>query len=273
MSENNGTGRLSERGSAKGVLATVFLAAFLLAGEISAHAASLSVAEDEIVSLANAPAVGRIIGYRDEAGASVISMTLTYANPCAAEVSSDVRYVETANEQVLLFVLPKFSEQGCPDIFDPVAIQTLVLVPSLDNVESVRVVARPIEGLPLDVTPTDAPGSPSDAVHEAKPLFSDERVVGIDYVRLTPSEGAGYSLSGDLGISPSCATKDIRTRLFEVPNADGGPNTDVLVVHAPGACRTSGDFSPATINVQTPQSGAGRTLFFVNSGETYSLGR
>jgi hypothetical protein len=252
-------------------MATFFLAA-------PAMSENVDIDESGIVSLSNAPAVLEASGGVDEAGRPSLYLRLSFANTCLRDTGADIQVAEKAPAGAAVFILQRVPRDGCPDIFQPVESDIRLLLPSTLAGQTVRIVARPLTGNALAEIDLTGSGqtAPAGRIMEAKSLGVDGHLPAIDDISIAPAEGGrGYVISGTIATSQDCAQEQLRATAYEVPDANGEPKSDVIVVSAPPECSEDAGSAPVTIRIGTPQRPDGRQVIVLNAprNEAIPFGR
>jgi hypothetical protein len=229
---------------------------------------TLTIGSDAIVSLANAPALREASGRVDEAGRPALDLQLTFANDCLRDTGADIRYADPGGEgPAVILVRQALAPDGCPDIFRPVDASLRVLLPPSLAGRAVLLVARPVSGNTLPRIDLEAGGEASRAenVVEARP-FAPGTIMPAAGSLDANASNPGYRVTGRLSVDPECLPDRVQTALFELPDDDGEPRRDVLLITAAENCRASGEPVDVTIAVASPQNAPGRAVFVPNSG-------
>lgn len=251
-----------------GVAAVVGLASSAGAGK--ALAMSLAVSESDIRSLANAPAVRAAEGRIDNAARPAILLDLEFANDCLAKTGASLRLLSgvAPGPSPALVVGQRIPPDGCPDIFQPVRATLLALLPTDLRGSSVTLIARPATAEVASKVAIEGRGEApaADTILEVSP----EVGVFLPRVEGTAAEpiAGGYRLSGRLLVSSACTGEVIKTEVLEVPDTEGNPASDIVLITAPTSCLPDSvaNGQAVSIEVGTPQPTGGRRVLIVNAG-------
>ncbi len=237
------------------------ITAFAMSGlSGGAQAQQITVNEDEIVSLAGAPEILEASALVDQAGRPVLAMTLRFANSCYADVGARVLAAQTAGGPPHAIVTREISPEGCMEIFQPVERHVAALLPGRMTSAELRLIGKPATDGPvrsLAFSPGDAP--PDATIIEARDLGTLPK---LEIGAVSPAAGGGYVLTASTALSAACAGQ-LSATLFEVPDADGTPRYDVVLVTAPQDCG-AGAMRTVEIRAATPQPPRGRAVYVVN---------
>lgn len=248
-------------------------AAISLAGLTSARdtlAMSLSVPEAAIRSLANAPAVRAAEGRIDNAARPAILLDLEFANDCLAASGASLRLLsgDASGASSALVVGQRIPPDGCPDIFQPVRTTVLALLPLKLSGGNVTLIARPATAEVASIVAFERRESAlaADTILEVSPeggIFLP-RFEGV----AAEQAAVGYRLAGRLLVASACDGANVKTEVLEVPDAEGNPTSDVVLITAPTSCQpdSATDGQDVAINVETPQPTEGRRVLLVNAG-------
>lgn len=252
-----------------GVAATAALiAGFAVAGK--AMAISLTVSDTDIRSLANAPAVRAAEGRIDGAARPAILLDLEFANDCLATAGASLRLLSgaVAGPSPALVVGQRVPSDGCPDIFQPVRTTLLALLPLDLRGGRLTLIARPAAEEVASSVTFEGQGEPpaADAILEISPE-GGTFLPGVEEAAAEPL-AVGYRLSGRLLVASACTDASIGTEVLEVPDSEGSPTSDAVLITAPTSCLPDGvvDAQVVSIEVRTPQPTSGRRVLFVNAG-------
>jgi len=250
---------------------TVAIAALALAGAAfptGSIAMTLTISENSIMSLANAPALISLEGAVDEAGRPSLLLDLEFPNQCYADVGASVLLVDGPMDRpnATLLVGQQVPDQGCPDIFQPVRATIRALLPAELAGRDVTVIAKPAPPETIRTVRLDGGTiAGSGAVREI--AAAEEIAPELVSASVRPEETAGYVLSGTLHLAPDCGESDVRVRVFEIPDLDGNPANDAVLVTAPRRCAASGadDGIELAVRIETPQPLGGRRVAVLNA--------
>jgi len=250
---------------------TVAIAALALAGAAfptGSIAMTLTISENSIMSLANAPALISLEGAVDEAGRPSLLLDLEFPNQCYADVGASVLLVDGPMDRpnATLIVGQQVPDQGCPDIFQPVRATIRALLPAELAGRDVTVIAKPAPPETIRTVRLDGGTiAGSGAVREI--AAAEEIAPELVSASVRPEETAGYVLSGTLHLAPDCGESDVRVRVFEIPDLDGNPANDAVLVTAPRRCAASGedDGIDIAVRIETPQPPGGRRVAVLNA--------
>jgi hypothetical protein len=250
-------------------LVRVAAAAVGLAFAGNAMAMSLMVSEIDIRSLANAPAVRAAEGSIDNAARPAIFLELEFANDCLARTGASLRLLSGSEEgpAPALIVGQRVPPDGCPDIFQPVRTTVLALLPLDLRGSDVTLIGRPASAEVATRVTLEAEGKPPTAgtILEVSPE-AGVFLPRVDGAMAEPGL-AGYRLSGRLLVASACVDADIKAEVLEIPDTEGDPTSDVVLIIAPTSCRPPGavDAQAVSIDVRTPQPTGGRRVLWVNA--------
>jgi hypothetical protein len=242
------------------------LAGAMLATE--ATAMTVTISENAIASLSNAPALISLEGAVDEAGRPSLLLELEFPNRCYADAGAAITLVDGPADRpnAILIVGQQVPDQGCPEIFQPVRVPIRALLPAELAGRDVTVVARPA---PPEVIRTvrlqDGAIAAPDAIREI--AATAEIAPELTSASVHPAETVGYVVVGALRLAPDCGESDLRIRVFEIPDAEGNPADDAVLVTAPRRCAASGadDGIGIAVRIETPQLLRGRRLAVLNA--------
>ena len=236
---------------------------------VAAGAVTLSVPETGIRSLAGAPEVVSARMWRDGQGRPGLTLRLRFVNDCLADAGADVTGAYDGHGTLFAVLGQRINPAGCPEIFQPVERQVAIAldtVPGAAQSEDVRIVARGGRDTAL-IAPQ--PGvEPTGRIVAARPLGGSGVLAPFDFGAISHERaGAGYTVTGRVGIASDCSPDQIQALVFEVPDAEGTPSRDVLALVLPKHCAESGAAAPISIIIETPQGNAGRRVYVLN-GDT-----
>lgn len=250
---------------------TVTIAAGAVAGAMLATgsiAMTLTISENAIESLSNAPMLISLEGAVDEAGRPSLLLELEFPNQCYADVGAGFLLVDGSVDRpnATLIVGQQVPDQGCPDIFQPVRATIRALLPAELAGRDITVIARPAPPETIRTVRLDGGTiAGSGAVREI--AAAEEIAPELLSASVKLAETAGYVLSGTVRIAPDCGDSDLRVRVFEVPDIDGNPANDAVLVTAPRRCAAPGedDGIELTVRIETPQPPGGRRVAVLNA--------
>ena len=250
---------------------TATIAAGAVAGVMLASgsiAMTLTLSENAIESLSNAPMLISLEGAVDDAGRPSLLLELEFPNQCYADIGAGFLLVDGPMDRpnATLIVGQQVPDQGCPDIFQPVRATIRALLPAELAGRDVTVVARPAPPELIRTVRLDGGIiAGSGAVREI--AAAEEIVPELVSASVQPAETGGYALSGTLRLAPDCSDGDLRVRVFEIPDRDGNPANDAVLLTAPGRCAASGadDGVEIAVRVETPQPLRGRRVAVLNA--------
>lgn len=239
------------------------------AAPLAAGAMTLTVPESAIRSLAGAPEIVSARSWRDGQGRPGLTLTLRFVNDCLADAGADVAGATDGRGTLFAVIGQRIDPAGCPDIFRPVERQVAIAfdtVPGAAQSEDLRIVARGGSGSAL-IAPQ--PGvEPTGRIAAARPLGDSGVLAPFRFGAIAPGQsGAGYTVTGRLGLAPGCRSDQVQALLFEIPDADGTPSQDALATLVPAQCADPAAAEEVSITVQTPQRNAGRRVYVLN-GDT-----
>lgn len=249
--------------------ASVALAVHLAAAP--AGAMTLLVTENQIVSLANSPALLALEPMMDEAGRPSLRLELEFANDCYAGVGVDTRLLaKPTGAGAVIVVSQRVPPDGCPEIFQPVRRTLGLRLPYALARQSLYVVARPgPEGGVRSVRLAGAPSRRLEADEIRDLSLFAMSVPMIRSVSTEPSGATGYLLLGTLQAAAGCAASDLQIRVFEVPDDEGAPRGDAVLITAPAECVSpvNGELEEIEVSahIDTPQGRSGRTVTLLNA--------
>jgi hypothetical protein len=245
---------------------SIAAAAFFVAAA-PLDAMTLDVAETMIVSLANSPRLIAIDGVVDATARPSLFLDLEFQNQCYATVGADFALIEAADDLgAVLIIGQAVPDDGCPDIFQPTRASLRALLPTGLAGSMITVVTRPsIEGGVRTLRLEPGPVMEADRVQEVNPA-ADEILPILVRAETRAARTVGYDLVGRLLLSPDCRDGDLSVRVFEIPDADGNPTTDAVMVTAPRHCAGGeADAVDVSIHVGTPQPLRGRGVVTLNT--------
>jgi hypothetical protein len=247
------------------IAAGAIAGAFLATGSM---AMTLTISENAIASLSNAPMLISLEGAVDEAGRPSLLFELEFPNQCYADIGAGFLLVDGPMDRpnATLIVGQQVPDQGCPDIFQPVRATIRALLPAELAGREVTVVARPAPPELIGTVRLDGGiVAGSGAVREI--AAAEEIAPELVSATVQPAETGGYALSGTLRLAPDCGDSDLRVRVFEIPDRDGNPANDAVLVTAPRRCAASGaeDGVEIAVRIETPQPLRGRRVAVLNA--------
>jgi len=229
---------------------------------------SLDIDEDRITSLANAPALIAADAAVDGAGRPALALELEFVNDCYADIGAEAGIVlpGRASGSPVLTVTQRIPPEGCPEIFQPTRRTVAVTLPDTTRARSLVIVARPatedvVRRVPIDPAPDAA------AVPDAWPAVGEAtgRLPKLEDVAVAPHGATGYAVSGRLDVSASCGEADLDIRVFEIPDAEGTPTADAILVSTSDRCAGGDAPTALVLRVDTPQPWAGRRVVLLNT--------
>lgn len=236
---------------------------------VAAGAVTLSVPETALRSLAGAPEVVSARMWRDGQGRPGLTLRLRFVNACLADAGADVAGAYDGHGRLFAVLGQRIDPAGCPDIFRPVERQVAITfdtVPGAAQSEDVRIVAR--GGRDTALIEPQLGVEPTGRIVTARPLGGSGVLAPFDFGAIAHERaGAGYTVTGRVGIASYCSPDQIQALVFEVPDAEGTPSRDALALVLPEDCADSGAAAPISIIVETPQGNAGRRVYVLN-GDT-----
>lgn len=255
------------------------IAALAMAGaafSTGSIAMTLSISEDSIRSLANTPALVSLDGAVDDAARPSLFLELEFANDCYAAAGASVVLLDGPGQaNAVVIVGQRTPDEGCPDIFQPFRASLRALLPPGLAGRLVTVVARPateevVRSVRLEARPNRVPdanivleiaASTAEIIPEANALTAE------------PVETGGYLLSGTLHLATNCGESDVRVQVFELPDIEGNPSSDAILVTAPQHCvaSTADKRLEFSIRIETPQPLSGRRVVMLNAVPTQVL--
>jgi hypothetical protein len=232
-------------------------------------AMTLGISESQIASLANAPALLALQPMADEAGKPSLRLELEFANDCYAETGAETELLAKPDgEGAVLVLSQRVPPDGCPEIFQPTRRTLGLRLPAELAGQRLYVVARPgPEGGVRSVLLADAAGGPLAADEIRDAALSPSFAPTMTSVSLTPSGATGYAVTGSLQVRDACAESDVQARVFEVPDKEGTPRSDVVLIAAPARCMPAeaGAGTNVSLRIDTPQPRRGRTFVLLNA--------
>ncbi len=227
-------------------------------------AATRIVSENEIVSLVNSPSLLSVTPSIDEAGRPRLLLELEFPNDCYAQAGADLALLqgEGGEPAPVLILLQTVPAEGCPDIFIPERSSLLALLPPALAGQDIAIVGRP--GGPEGVRTVRLEGQAGSAAGAAIREPTPETVLPrLDGASASPAP-VGYTLNGTVRLSEDCADR-LRVRVFEVPDAQGNPTSDAVLLSAPAACLASEETVELSVGIETPQRLQGRRVVPLNA--------
>ncbi|MGF1502651.1 MAG: hypothetical protein ACFBSD_12625 [Paracoccaceae bacterium] len=231
------------------------------AGPAAADPIELRLGASEIGSLAGGPA---LYGAED-LGAGRIALTLEYANACYADHGAQILAGRAPDGTAHLVVRAAPADRACIEIYEPTRRKRVVRLPDAPVGLTLTIVARPGRSRPVERLPLGADTRAPDAEEAARPLAGDGRILPRFAPRRIVRTGpAGYRVEGEITLAAGCSTAEIRASVTEVPDADGTPALDLILLSAPNRC--AGEIRrDVRLWVETPQPNAGRALQLPNA--------
>ena len=250
-------------------LAGAAVIAFSLLGGRSI-AMPLDVTENEIVSLSNAPVLVAADASVAETGEPAVRLELEFPNDCYADVGARLDLLRKQGERggAVLLVLQRVPQEGCPDIYQPTRRTIGVVLPSDLAGQAIDVVARQavdhFRSVRLDRAAGTTPLA-ADMVRE--PHTPSEIVLAIESARIAPSGANGYVVTSAVRLANDCGERDISVRVFEAPDPEGTPRSDIMLIVGPASCAATPaeTATEVAVRVDTPQPRAGRRLLIINA--------
>lgn len=235
---------------------------------VSAVGAEVNIDENAVKSLAGSPFVTSFRGQLDEAGRPSISLDLIFTNQCLLETGISATIYNTASGGTPFVILQQIiPSDGCPDIASPSNQKMRLLLPGSTVETGIYLVSKPwragrsnLFANPLRFT-TNASGV-HDIVVEAQEA-NNAKLVRMAVESISMRSGAGYTLHTKIALG-KCTLRDIETSVFEIPDSDGTPVADIVLVVAPDHCGNSQVDTNLDINVIVPDRGFARTVTAIN---------
>jgi hypothetical protein len=222
------------------------------------RAETIAVAENDIRSLANAPEVLEISRVAGADGRLALLARLRFANSCLAGAGAVALSGTPFGGLSHLAILQRRTPDGCPDIFQPTERQALIAL-GADTAE-IRLIARPAGsygahslGLvrPEATAPAETPIAPTEA------FAADATLPSYEVASVAAADG-GYLIAGVATVGEGCDPASIRPLIYEVPDAEGTPIFDAVVLTAPQSCAVGGRRLELEIRVSRPTAGGWR---------------
>ncbi len=248
----------------------LFIALILLSFMISSHSATVAtlfIGENEIVSLATSPAIRNIAGTIDNSGRPVLLATLVFTNSCYAKAGVRALVGLDGASSAYVIILQRINSAGCPDIYQPTDNHVEILLPRAAVDGSVNVIGRPApSGLVrvIDLSPKGSFVEAGLTVVEAETFEQGLTLPALEMEEiLSNAPGQGYLINFNSTFS-NCEAGAFKASVFEVPDIDGTPTFDFIVVRQVGRCKENGLRSRISIVIETPQPKFGRFVSIAN---------
>lgn len=244
------------------------LPSLLFAGALAlssgqARASDISIGENQIISLANAPKVIDARAFVDVSGRGILEVGLEFSNSCAAEAGARAKLSGVDAGELTVIILQGAAGAGCPDIFQPVTRRAALLLPAA-NARTVRVFGRPeADGNGKRLTFENGSPDPAAAIVEIGAEDQQNVQPAAQLAGAARGPGQGYELKISISLAESCGPADVSAAVYEIPDADGAPRFDLALLSAPSRCAGSA-LRGLTVHVGSPQSAAGRRVLLAN---------
>ena len=250
---------------------TAMAAGILLFAAGETDALEVSLGENDVISLANSPFINSKILQIDTAGRPSILLDATFINQCTLETGiSAIHYQNRDDEPDVIILKQRIADEGCPDIASPANQKIRILLPPDIRSKGIYLVSKPWRA---DTTgPYEKPllsSQPSSGKHDiAVEALSqlDRQIVHTTIDNLEPAAKAGYTISGKIALG-KCKHADLNTFLFEIPDEQGNPISDILLLTLPKLCAGQSIDTDLRIKLAIPQRGLERSITILNESK------
>ena len=230
---------------------------------------SIAIEENNIISLSGSPAIKGSSSSLDESGRYSLMLDLEFANDCVRENGIDAKYARLDGRITHVLIMRRLRNRDCPDIYQPVISKVRVLLPSsLDRGSGVYLVGKPLSNLSLARITFSQKVQPllqSDMIIEAVGFAGENSLPLFELDNISVIGGQrGYVISGRISVNTNCSIGQIDALLLEVPDVDGEPQSDVLIITASSNCLQNTEARELKIQIKTPQNPSGRAIFILN---------
>ena len=229
--------------------------------------------QDNIISLANAPLVTEVKSSVDEAGRPALHLAATFSSECTAtEGGLLVRTVTHSDNSVTAVVLRGLNRAGCPDIYTPVEKRFTILLPTGFAGRKLLLIARHHKpgGFPALTLSGPPPQSKEPVqVETASPAGGPGAFYPqLQSIIVSPAKsGAGYHIDGVTNIKKDCFAYQTSITIYEVPDSEGVPSRDVVLIATDKHCQTKALLTSLNVEIATPQKNNGRSVVILNSAD------
>lgn len=232
------------------------------------NAIEISINDEQVISQSGSPFVNNIEGQLDLTGRPFISADVTFISPCVMDAGLDVTHIRSGNDRPDVVILQQaVSQAGCPDIASPIDQLVQILLPANITQNGVHIISKPWRAndgnsLNKPLTFVKTTSVPHDSVIEARTIHGHLLAhVNIQTLRLITD--TGYTLSGKIELG-KCKASEVIASVFEIPDADGNPIADTLIITLPEACSAPDFDTELTVDVVVPPRGLDRVMVVLN---------